>query len=253
MRKLIFILICLLGSSADAKYGGGTGGPNNPYLIADANHMQAIGADSNDWDKHFLLVNDIDLSAYTGDSFNIIGNRGNPFTGVFDGNGHTISNFTYECNDIDRVGLFGGVKDPNAVIKDLGLINPNVHGSNNGSNISTGSLVGELWEGTVTGCYAVGGNISAISTSHTFQQNCGGLIGLNYGTIANCYTTGSATNSLSDSYGLVSFLGGLVGENYGTIVDCYAIGNVWTESIPPVLFYWFFRHSIPIAIDICPF
>jgi hypothetical protein len=58
--------------------------------------MNAIGAIPNDWDRHFRLMADIDLSAYTGTRFNIIGlDIDHCFTGVFDGNGHTISNFTY--------------------------------------------------------------------------------------------------------------------------------------------------------------
>jgi hypothetical protein len=58
--------------------------------------MNTIGLSSNsgDWDKHFKLMSDIDLGAYTGTQFNIIGSI-QSFTGTFDGNGHTISNFTY--------------------------------------------------------------------------------------------------------------------------------------------------------------
>ncbi|GAI76806.1 unnamed protein product, partial [marine sediment metagenome] len=78
-----------------AKYSGGTGEPNDPYQIAGANDMNEIGTHTEDWGSHFLLVNDINLAEYTGTEFNIIGpNAITPFTGVFDGNGHTISNFT---------------------------------------------------------------------------------------------------------------------------------------------------------------
>ena len=65
--------------------------------------MNEIGANPGDWGSYFLLTADIDLGAYTGTSFNIIGiNYDYPFTGVFDGNGHTISNFTYDSNEIGR-------------------------------------------------------------------------------------------------------------------------------------------------------
>lgn len=37
---LIVIIGCSL--SAQGKYGGGSGEPNDPYLIYDANHMQAL-------------------------------------------------------------------------------------------------------------------------------------------------------------------------------------------------------------------
>ena len=65
--------------------------------------MNTIGAEPNDWDKHFQLMADIDLSGYAGTDFNIIGGR---FTGVFDGNGHTISNFSYTTSNGLYIGLF---------------------------------------------------------------------------------------------------------------------------------------------------
>ncbi|MHC4545084.1 MAG: hypothetical protein ACYTDW_11925 [Planctomycetota bacterium] len=57
--------------------------------------MNAIGADPNDWDKHFKMMTDIDLSSFTGSEFNINGYfnpfvEDKPFTGVFDGSGCLI-------------------------------------------------------------------------------------------------------------------------------------------------------------------
>ena len=128
--KATILIICCCSLSVQGKYGGGSGTPEDPYQIWDANHMQAIGADANDWDKHFMLMADIDLSQFDGrdgrEKFNVIGEYANPFTGVFDGNDHTISNFTYDSNDRIDVGLFVDVYGPNAEIKNLGLIDPNV-------------------------------------------------------------------------------------------------------------------------------
>ena len=96
MKLFVLLAICFCALPVQAKYGGGAGEPNDPYLIYDANQMNAIGANSNDWDKCFKLCADIDLSGFTGTSFNIIGiDDDNPFSGVFDGNDHTISNFSY--------------------------------------------------------------------------------------------------------------------------------------------------------------
>jgi len=88
---ILFLLAGLTGSVRAGTYSGGDGSPENPYLIATAEDMNDIGANPDDWDAHFLLVADINLADYTGTQFNIIGG----FTGVFDGNDHTISNFTY--------------------------------------------------------------------------------------------------------------------------------------------------------------
>ena len=42
-------------------FAGGTGEPNDPYQIATAEQLISIGSDPNLLDKHFILLNDIDL------------------------------------------------------------------------------------------------------------------------------------------------------------------------------------------------
>ncbi|MHC4546858.1 MAG: GLUG motif-containing protein, partial [Planctomycetota bacterium] len=191
-----------------------------------------------DWDKCFKLMADIDLSGYTGTQFNIIGiDIHHPFTGVFDGNGHTISNFTYTSTGTRYIGLFGHVGEwvVNAEIKNLGLIDPDVDA---GTGWFVGSLVGYLREGTITNCYvedsSVSGNIFVGglvgSNSGTITNCCskgivsgdkeiGGLVGSNGGTITNCYETGSVKGNFD--------VGGLVGmSGEGTITNCYATGSV---------------------------
>lgn len=205
-----------------AKYGGGTGEPNDPYLIYDANHMQTIGTDSNDWDKCFKLMSDIDLGGFDGqdgrEEFNIIapdmnyteyGFQGTPFTGVFDGNGHAISKFTYYSPGKVCIGLFGCVGGGNAEVKNLRLTDPNVN-----AQYYVGCLVGLLQGGTLSGCSAERASISAGWTM-------GGLVGANSGTISYCYFAGSVS-------GISSEVGGLAGENWGgTIIGCYFSGSVW--------------------------
>jgi len=196
------------------KYGGGSGTANDPYLIYTAEQMNEIGDDSRDWDKHFKLMADVDLSSYMGTDFNIIGtDRDNPFTGVFDGNDHTISNFSYTSTDTHYIGLFGFVRDPNAQIKDLGLLDPNVDA---GTGECVGSLVGYIGEGTITNCYVEGGSVSG-------DNEVGGLVGGNGSTISSCYATCNVSCSGSNWYGGV---GGLVGFNSCIITNCYATGSV---------------------------
>jgi hypothetical protein len=103
MPLLFLFAVCsfTLPSYAQPWFGGGE--PNDPYLIYDANDMRAIRDNSQYCDAHFKLMADIDLGSFAG-----IGS----FTGVFDGNDHTISNLT--------TPLFGSVNDPNAEIKNLG-------------------------------------------------------------------------------------------------------------------------------------
>lgn len=103
---VLFIIVPL-----QAQYSGGTGEPNDPYQIVTAEQMNAIGTESNDWDKNFILTADIDLAQYTGTQFNII----KSFTGTFDGNGHTLLNFTYTSTNKNYVGIFGSIE--NGIIK----------------------------------------------------------------------------------------------------------------------------------------
>ncbi len=92
----ILVVLTFSVSAFAGVYGGGSGTEADPYLISTAADMNAIGADVNDWGSHFVMTADINLANYTGEQFNIIGNDVNAFTGVFDGNGFTISNFTYK-------------------------------------------------------------------------------------------------------------------------------------------------------------
>ena len=220
------LLLCILSLAlpARAKYGGGSGTAEDPYLIYTAEQMNMIGAEPNDWDKHFKLMSDIDLGAYVGTSFNIIGTGRLPsFTGTFDGGGHKISNFTYTSVDKRSVGLFGYIDDPKARISSLGLIDPNVDG---GIGIAVGSLVGWLAQGAVTDCYVANGAISG-------RSPVGGLVGNNSGTIRDCHATGNVA-------GLYT-VGGLVGynrksggddwsRNTGVVERCSSTGTVFGDG-----------------------
>ena len=238
--------ILLKGQLSDFLQGAGT--EDEPYLIYTAEQINRIGVFPCEWDKNFKLMADVDLNGFTGTEFNIIGiDWANPFTGVFDGNGHTISNFSYISTDRDRAGLFGYVNDPNAEIRDLGLIDPNVDA---GTGWDVGSLVGSLRSGTITGCHVNGGSVSgneivgglvgyswygAITncysiTSVTGDERVGGLVGLASSKyigerteITNCYSVGSVTGNFR--------VGGLAGVNSGTIINCYSVTSVFGNDV----------------------
>jgi hypothetical protein len=213
-------------------YGGGSGEPNNPYLIYTAAQLDAVGTNVSHWDRCFRLMSDIDLVAYKGNRFHLIGLGASywGFEGVFDGNGRTISNFVYTSPHEDNVGLF---KNLVGQIVNLGLIDPNVMGGT-----CVGALVG--CGGGLTGCYAKGAVVLG-------QDAVGGLAG--YCTSAsNCYTTGRVEGGqgvgglvgMSGGDGIVrSFanadvsgqmdVGGLVGYSSPSVQDCYSRGSVSGE------------------------
>ena len=210
-----------LDAVGQRKYGGGTGTPEDPYQIWDANDMQAIGADANDWDKCFVLMADIDLGQYQGQEYNIIGSgvcgnswcgslAGTPFTGVFDGNGHVIRNLTYTSTGSTGVGLFGYFE---GAVKNLGVVDVNISVA---QGRVIGGLVGFLEDSAdyILNCY-VTGNISG-------EAKVGGLIG----------GTGRETDADTDdcySRAVVQgreYVGGLLGYNDGRPVRCYSFSIV---------------------------
>jgi hypothetical protein len=228
-------------SGIHAKYGGGTGEPNDPYLIYTAGQMNTIGAEPNDWDRHFKLMADIDLKDFGDSSFNLIGSDSYPFKGLFDGDGHTISNLTYtvtgdeepaEDDVIMHFGLFRHIDDPNAVIKDLSLLNPDILPASTCQKrlFYVGALAGSLGSGSIRNCSIEGGQVQG-------ERLVGGLAGWNKGTISDCYTTctvGQAEQRLLppiiEQLDRRESFGGLVGYNsYGEISNCHATGKVFGE------------------------
>jgi hypothetical protein len=204
--------VCLFSLPTQAKYGGGTGMHDDPYLIYTAEQMNEIGINIDvDADRHFKLMADIDLSNYTGTDFNIIGaDRDSPFTGVFDGNGHTISNFSYTTTSTGYIGLFGFIDS--GEVKDLILMGAKIDA---GAGDNVGSLVGLLAYSTVSGCSVQDATVKGGS-------KVGGLVGDNGGTIINCYSS-----CIVDG----NSVGGLVGINAGgEISGCYSTGAVSGNS-----------------------
>jgi hypothetical protein len=197
------------------EYSGGSGTTQYPYLIATAEDMNAIGTHPEDWDANFLQTADLNLSQYGPADFNLIGTLSEPFTGVFDGDGHSISGFTYESNGVHAIGLFRRISGADAAIKDLGLIAADVNG---GVAMGIGSLVGNVQEATIGGCYCVDCNVSG-------GDLVGGLIGMNVsGTVSECYATGQVEGD--------DTAGGLSGFNGGQIFKCHASASVLsTESL----------------------
>lgn len=206
------------------------------YTAEDLNDLR------NTLGNYCILMEDIDLSGYSsGTGWNPIGTSGSSFTGIFDGNGHTISNLTINDSTNDYKGLFGYTSG--AEIKNLTLEAVSVNG-----HLFIGALAGYNAGGTVSNCSAsgavtgnyryVGGLVGqksggTVKDSHASVNvssnsiSAGGLIGHlgdSPASITNCYATGSVQGSSS--------VGGLVGyAGNSTITNCYATGNVIIDSV----------------------
>jgi hypothetical protein len=136
---------------------------------------------------------------------------GTPFSGVFDGNGHKISNLSIAGTGNSYVGLFGYL-GPAGMIVNLGVANANIQGDD-----YVGVLCGENDQGAIEFCYATG--------SVSGANYVGGLVGENnYGWIIACYSKANVSGTGDN-------IGGLAGEStsFGIsdmISCCYATGNV---------------------------
>lgn len=246
-------MCCVIASSLQAAtYGGGSGTLENPYQIWTPQQMNTIGIDPNDWSFHFKLMADINMSAYTGTQYKIIGNSTIPFTGTFDGNHHAISNLNYtSTSDLDYIGVFGYTE--NAMIRDLRVENASfsttgfiigglagyvkntsiIHcGTTGTASLSctthdsyAGGLVGWQNDGSISDCTSMM-MVTAFSSGKVYA---GGVVAVQYsGGIENCHSTGqmSVSSSLSNSYA-----GGLVGLQRDSILNSSSKSPVSCESL----------------------
>jgi hypothetical protein len=252
-----------LDAVARRAYAGGAGTADEPYLIGTADQMNAIGATPDDWDKHFQLQADIDLSTCTAGTFTIIGSSyTQPFRGTFDGAGHVIRNLVISDSAGRCFGLFGTLGATGRV-SNLELAQARVHG-----NTYVGALVGYNAGGSILNCkvtaevHGIGytGGIAGISIDNAFISHCcadvrvvgdsyetGGIAGANSSsTIVRCTVAGTVTGVQStggitgrQDWGAVlessstcsmtggRWTGGLVGRNaYSTVAESFATGDV---------------------------
>ena len=212
-------VVFLLTPVAFGQYGGGSGTSENPYQIWTAAQLNAIGPNTGDYDKYFILMDDIDLA---GVNWNRIGyqqldppNTIYRFNGTFDGNDYVISNLSWSSNDenLAYIGMFGLVGG-SGYIKDLGIENAVL---SIGPSDAVGVLVG--WnEGYVQNCYTTGSVSSGDQARYL-----GGLVGRNQH--ASIFRSHSSANIDADDH--CYELGGLVGESdNSTILDCNSSGTV---------------------------
>ena len=123
MKRLTTILMVVglvlaTGISAQAQYDGGNGDPATPFQIAESNQLIYMSEHPEHWGLNFILTADLNMNLADPNTFTTaliapdtdntsLNFNGTPFTGVFDGNDHTISNLTISklshfCNGLSR-------------------------------------------------------------------------------------------------------------------------------------------------------
>ena len=191
------------------KPANGIGSVESPYEISTFKNLYWITSDINNFNKYYIQTENID-AAQTSElieegGWMPIGNEITPFTGSYNGKGHTIDNLFIARSDGNWQGFFGYAESAN--IDSIGIANSNIVASD-----YVGALMGENNSSLVNCCFSTG-TISG-------QEYVGGLIGYNsFSTVKNTYSLNNVSGS--------DMVGGLVGRNYSaTIVKSYSAGKI---------------------------
>jgi hypothetical protein len=170
---------------------------NGYYLIENVGDFKQLLAFGQNASLKFRLTSDLNLATEPGLYIPYL-------AGEFDGNGHRISNLSFNCGSVCYVGLFGYLA-PGAAVTQVGADNVNISGAR-----SVGALVGQSM-GSVNGSYSTG--------SVTGSGDIGGLVGANGGTVTNSHSTASVSGG--------DAVGGLAGSDYdGSVDGSYSTGRV---------------------------
>ncbi len=142
--------------------------------------------------KNYVVINDIDLSAYTGTTSVVNGT----FTGTFEGNGYTVSDLTINATNIDNMGLFSQISG--ASIQNLTL---------QAFNITGNEFVGAL-AAKVNGTGNVISNIQLLQSQVGGRDFVGGLIGR----VEDADITMTDVTNTGDVSGSNNHIGGMIGD-----------------------------------------
>lgn len=230
------------------------------YRISTAEQLaglaQLVNADpgtTNFAGKTIYLENDLDLSGHEWISIGTVLGGDFPeysFCGVFDGQGHVISNLYSHESDIEgadeshnllRNALFGNVY--NGEVKNLGVADAEIWiDPKDDSSAGKGILVDWMYKSKITNCWTSGSIYSGTKS----EKNIGGIVGITMKgcTISGCYSTATLTGNFTNSEGYYKnpdpatwpydTIGGIVGARFNgslTVTDCWFGGKIVVSSI----------------------
>ena len=198
--------------------------------------------------KTVYLMNDIDLSEFcseeSGNSFEPIGTYVDEaenavyFSGIFDGNYHTIDNLYMNSSSYQCMGIFTQTTE-NAIVKNLVLSNICIKNTYSSQIISrTGGIVGFSY-GTILNCGIESGTINATYTGTNGERTCvAGISGTTVSKISGCYNRAQISGiGLSGGTNNELYVAGIAGFVEGNcyIEDCYNAGEIKGTSMGNVL------------------
>jgi hypothetical protein len=188
---------------AGGLFGGGNGSAGSPWLIEDAQDLNAV---RNDSARYYKQINHIDLTDFVWVPIY-------PFSGSFNGNGFEIRNLTVDVPSNSYVGFISLFNA--GLLERISLVNVNITG-----NSYVGGLVGEFTGGEIKNC-----SVTGVITG--YSNGCGGLVGrtTKAGIAAqDCYTN----CEVNGTYDVGGFSGYHAGGNSNSVafIRCYSSGSV---------------------------
>ena len=229
--------------TAKAYYVEGGGTAQEPCRIGSKAELEFFAVQVNRFGRTGLcavLTNDIVINSGTFDADGhytpavdetaswvyTIGSEERPYTGIFNGGGHTIRGLYRDNRDacdsrvpdaVYPAGLFGWLKG--ATVKNLtvtGYV---------GGRACVGGIAGYADAGTTilncrNECIVVSADL--FDRKYGRAQYAGGIVGYNAGSVTACCNTGTVTG--------VDSVGGIAGGSTGAVSDCYNVGAVTGSS-----------------------
>ena len=225
--------------SYDARFSGGSGQEDHPYLISTQDQLELL-REYLEYSGvryrflHFALANDIELKGewtpigyYSRNVFSLPRSIG--FESTLDGNGFSISglSITTDENNREAVGLFAYID--RGTVRNL-AVSGEISYATTEEEQYVGGIFGFVNSSTVENCSSQV-NISVASTEIISAGGISGLI--EYSLISDCIASGSI-NALGDpsSTNSSAYAGGIAGMAFegGTISGCMSNANVVSSS-----------------------
>lgn len=211
----------VIGDDDKCKVCGERGIPkknsNGQYELSSKLHMLWFAKNFSSGEDSAVLMDNIDMKDA---EWTPIGTADKPFSGNFDGNGHTISELNYSG---EYAGLFGYMN--NGTISNIKLAD-----SSFANGTASGGICAVNNGGTIENC--------AVDNVAVSGGTAGGICGQNSGTITDCFFSGNVSSD--------GKYGGICGSNSGTIkstVSLYA-GAAVGENAKGDIEYCFYNSDI---------
>ena len=212
----------------------GEGTPESPYVISTVEQFLSIGGKVNntsDANKYFVLANDIDLSAVSGNDFaknggvlvgidkTLASTSKNVFI-VLDGKGYALKGLDVEIAKGTSASIFG-VLSENSVIKNLEIEKPKLKSAS--AEMADIALIAEENKGTISSV-----TVSYPVLSADKAQNAAFIVAENYGTVSDVtvkatHTNISAASLENHTISATGNVGAIVGLNHGVVSNASAI------------------------------